>query len=188
MQAIALTLSLATRRTQSISMFNWHGFLPERISSLGPTFVELQVVFDAEEIALTNELFEVWYDSRPPEDKQTKQIIPPSSYPEVTLRLEQGRITSPQGFAATLQFLGRYYVKQLLYIRPDLQEKFNLLGDIFWFDQHRNLGSVMMRDDWNGDGGGNRESWEMGCRTIARVFNWLVGASYNSGPARQRLY
>lgn len=35
LQAIALTLSLATRRTHDMTSFNWHGFLPERVSTLG---------------------------------------------------------------------------------------------------------------------------------------------------------
>lgn len=36
LQAIALTLSLATRRTAAPTEFRWHGFLPERVGSLGP--------------------------------------------------------------------------------------------------------------------------------------------------------
>jgi hypothetical protein len=36
LQAIALTLSMATRRTRDMASFIWHGFLPERVPSLGP--------------------------------------------------------------------------------------------------------------------------------------------------------
>jgi predicted ATP-dependent endonuclease of OLD family len=43
LQAIALTLSLATRRTRHPTDFRWHGFLPERVGSQGPTHVELTV-------------------------------------------------------------------------------------------------------------------------------------------------
>ena len=54
LQAIALTLSMATRRTRDMASFSWHGFLPERVPSLGPTFVELVVAFEPEEVSLTS--------------------------------------------------------------------------------------------------------------------------------------
>jgi DNA repair exonuclease SbcCD ATPase subunit len=60
LQAIALTLSLATRRIESPSQFTWHGFKIERVSSLGPTRVELVMGFDDEEIATTQEVYEHW--------------------------------------------------------------------------------------------------------------------------------
>src|SRR5438552_7059749 len=98
LQAIALTLSMATRRTREMASFSWHGFLPERVPSLGRTFIELVVAFEPEEIALTTELFNAWHESLPPERRQTMRIVPPSQYAEVTLRFEQGRPYSPQGF------------------------------------------------------------------------------------------
>jgi predicted ATPase len=57
LQAIALTLSMATRRTPDMALFDWHGFLPERVPLLGPTRVDLDVVFNPEEVAVTEELF-----------------------------------------------------------------------------------------------------------------------------------
>src|SRR5271154_3659014 len=74
LQAIALTLSLATRRTRDMASFSWHGFLPERVPSLGPTLVELDVCFDPEEISLTTELFGAWQASLPADRKQTMRI------------------------------------------------------------------------------------------------------------------
>src|SRR5260370_23225026 len=71
LQAIALTLSMATRRTRNMGSFSWHGFLPERVPSLGPTFVELVVAFEPEEVALTSELFVAWHDSLPSDRRQT---------------------------------------------------------------------------------------------------------------------
>ncbi len=146
LQAIALTLSMATRRTRDMVSFNWHGFLPERIPSLGPTCVELDVVFEEEEVTLTGELFQAWHESLPSERKQLMNIVPPSDHREVQLRFEKGRVTSPLGFEAVNQFLGRYYIKALQNARPDLRDRFSKLGDIFWFDQHRNLGSLMAED------------------------------------------
>jgi hypothetical protein len=185
LQAIALTLSMATRRTRDMGSFAWHGFLPERVPSLGPTFVELSVAFEPEEVRLTSELFREWEKSLPADRRQTMRIVPPSERTEVTLRLEHGRVISPQGFDAVNQFLGRYYVRTLMHSRPDLREKFAELGDVFWFDQHRNLGSLAagdmaedsrFRGDWQvGDVAGEgrpREGWHAG---VEQLREYLVG-------------
>ncbi len=81
LQAIALTLSMATRRTRDMASFNWHGFLPERVPSLGSTFVELHVAFEPEEISLTHDLFLAWEDSLPPRaqaDDEDRATLKPS--------------------------------------------------------------------------------------------------------------
>jgi predicted ATPase len=49
LQAIALTLSLATGKIQDTSQFAWHGFSMDRLSTLGPTRVEVEVVLDDQE-------------------------------------------------------------------------------------------------------------------------------------------
>lgn len=181
LQAIALTLSMATRRTHDISSFNWHGFLPERLSSLGATYVELVVAFDQEEIDLTSELFEAWYDVLPPERKQFMSIVPPSRHAEVTLRFEKGRLTAQEGFEAVLQFLGRYYVKSLKDSRPELFDKFALLGDIFWFDQFRNLGHRMV--DGLSDETPERVGWQVG---VEQLREYLVGWwGFHTTPQRR---
>jgi hypothetical protein len=195
LQAIALTLSMATRRTRAIGTFNWHGFLPERVPSLGPTFVELLVSFEPEEVTLTSDLFDAWHESLSSERRQTSRIVPPSQHTEVTLRFEQGRVGSPQGFEAVNQFLGRYYVRVLRDTRPELKDCFAKLGDIFWFDQHRNLGSVMaddlasegrIRDEWRtGDIAGEgriREGWQAG---VEQLREYLVGWwGFHTTPGR----
>ena len=150
--------------------FTWHGFLPERVPSLGPTFVELTVAFDAEEVALTNDLFLAWQESLPSDRRQLMKIVPPSRHPEVTLRFERGRVDSPQGFAAVNQFLGRYYIRALKDERPELRDRFAKLGDIFWFDQHCNLGSLVT-DGLAGEGV-NREGWHAG---VEQLREYLVG-------------
>lgn len=181
LQAIALTLSLATRRTSDMASFNWHGFLPERVPSLGPTFVELEVVFEPEKVTLTSDLFMAWQESLPSERRQTMKIVPPSRHQEVTLRFEKGRINSPQGLEAVNQFLGRYYVKTLITTRPELRENFAKLGDIFWFDQHRNLG-FRMADDVD-DKGPLREGWQAGVEQLREyLVGWWGG---HTTPSRQ---
>lgn len=170
LQAIALTLSMATRKTRDPSTFQWHGFLPERVSSLGPTFVELAIAFEKEEIDLTSELFEAWQESLPTEWKQLKKIVPPSEHSEVTLRFEQGRINALQGFEAQNQFLGRYYVRELMNTRPELRDRFSKLGDVFWFDQHRNLGSSIV--EYAAAEGQKRQNWQSGVELLRE---YLVG-------------
>ena len=170
LQAIALTLSLATRRTRDMSSFNWHGFLPERIPSLGATLVELDVAFEPEEVKLTSELFQAWQESLASDRKQLMKIVPPSQHTEIKLRFEKGRVSSPQGFEAVNQFLGRYYVKALKDSRPDLKDSFALLGDVFWFDQHRNLGSPMAES--LAVESVVREGWQAG---VEQLREYLVG-------------
>jgi len=173
LQAIALTLSMATRRTRDMASFSWHGFLPERVPSLGPTFVELVVVIDREEVELTSTLFQEWEKSISADRRQQMKIVPPSNHLEVTLQLVDGRVRSPQGFEAVNQFLGRYYVKALSKTRPDLKASFTKLGDIFWFDQHRSLGSLVF-DEHASDGNGiARETWNSGVEQLRRfLITW----------------
>ena len=181
LHAIALTLSLATRRTHDMASFNWHGFLPERVSSLGPTFVELLVAFESEEIALTSELFAAWQESIPAPRRQTMSIVPPSEHTKVTLRFERGCVHSPQGFDAVNQFLGRYYIKAMKDTRPELKDQFARLGDIFWFDQHRNLGSLMAEDA--AGKGRTREGWQAG---VEQLREYLVGWwGFHTTPGRR---
>lgn len=196
LQAIALPLSMATRRTRDAASFRWHGFLPERVSSLGPTFVELLIAFEPEEIALTNELFLAWQDSLPSDRRQTMKLVPPSEHREVVLRFEQGRVSSPQGFEAVNQFLGRYYVKALKRTRPEMAARFAELGDVFWFDQYRNLGTLvsdeptaaarLVDERWqalitNGENGA-REGWQSG---VEQLREYLVGWwGFHTTPGR----
>jgi hypothetical protein len=153
-----------------MASFGWHGFLAERVPSLGPTFVELVVALEPEEVALTSELFLAWQESLPSDRKQTMRLVPPSQHLEVTLRLERGRVGSPQGFEAVNQFLGRYYVKALSASRPDLKGHFAKLGDVFWFDQHRNLGTLAGQDASDDDR--LREGWHAG---VEQLREYLVG-------------
>lgn len=136
LQAIALTLSMATRRTRRADELRWHGFLAERLGTLGQTRVTLEVAFDEQELLATRQLYDLWFD---PAKSATK--TPPGTLSTVHLVFENGRVSSPEGPSAYFQFLGRYYVKTLLHARPDVRGCFQQVGDVFWFDQHRNLGS-----------------------------------------------
>jgi hypothetical protein len=167
LQAIALTLSLATRRTPNASSFNWHGFIPERVGSLGRTRVELDVILDAEEVTLTSQLYEEWVQQLPAEFLQTHRIVAPSKHTEITLIYEAGRVSAKQGFAAVTQFLGRYYTLVLAKTQRDKRAWLSKFGSAFWFDQYRNLGSVGSSDETQ-----PAEGWTAG---VEQLREYLVG-------------
>jgi hypothetical protein len=171
LQAIALTLSLATRRTRHASDFRWHGFLPDRVGSLGRSVVELVVTFDPEEIELTRTLFLEWSDGRQGDREEPSPVFGPTGYPEVRLIYEGGRVHSPQSELAINQVLGRYYASALARTQPAKAELFAKVGDVFWFDQYRNLGTVLAEREANGARGG-AENWRAG---VEQLREYLVG-------------
>ena len=139
------------------------------------------MAFEQEEVDLTYDLFSAWQESLPSDRRQTWRIVPPSRHLEVTLRFEQGRINSPQGFEAVNQFLGRYYVKALKDARPELKDSLAKLGDVFWFDQHRNLGSLMAEDIFSE--GLSHEGWHAG---VEQLREYLVGWwGFHTTPGRR---
>lgn len=137
LQAIALLLSVATKRTEKVEDLEWPGFLMERVSSQGQTFVELEIVFEADELAAISEANEHWRRSFPAE----KSIEPQLSSNRVTLHYSEGRLRvrhpSPR-----MWFQGRYWVNELLKTQPNLRSLFQRIGDVFWFDQNRNLMTI----------------------------------------------
>jgi predicted ATPase len=160
LQAIALTLSLATRKTRRIEDFLWYGFMPERIGTLGRTRVELGVQFTEDELELNRRLFDEWRRLQSPEWLQTHRIEEPGHSPSVTLVFEKGELKARQGFPALLQFLGRYYIKSTIRNAPQLREFFPKLGDVFWFDQYRNLGTAGFSQMFESNGGEKRDDSE----------------------------
>ncbi|MFY0579233.1 AAA family ATPase [Cystobacter fuscus] len=67
LQSIALVMSLATRRTTEPAELDWPGFIASRVSSQGPTRVEMGVRFESEELSVTHQLFEHWAKATWPE-------------------------------------------------------------------------------------------------------------------------
>jgi predicted ATPase len=138
LQAIALTLSMATGRTREPAAFQWPGFLPDRVGSLGSTRVELELGFDAEEaeliVALHQEL-----RSQPPLSEGPRQ---PET--QLTITYQNGKV-GPDRALPHLQ--GRLYANELAKTRPEKKRLLQKLGDVFWFDQNRNL-STAQGDGW----------------------------------------
>ena len=140
LQAIALTLSLATRRLDEPADLDWQGFLAERVGSLGPSRVELTVLFDDDELTTTQALFGAWIAQQPPEIRH--HFATPGDAKRVNLVYENGTLRSPQGAGAISQFLGRYFIRGLLKTQGAARSSFASVGDVFWFDQNRNLATL----------------------------------------------
>ncbi|ARU61530.1 hypothetical protein CBW65_11300 [Tumebacillus avium] len=139
LQAIALVISMATRKTWSADQFQWHGFLPGRMSSLGKTKIVVEIEFDDREIESVHKLFSIWRQGLPDEEK--RRLVEPGHEKRVTLVYEDGDVRAEEGLSAKMQFLGRCYIKSLLSRDPHFRDLFHGVGDVFWFDQYRNLAS-----------------------------------------------
>lgn len=140
LQAIGLTLSLATRDTTDPAKFEWPGFLAERVGSQGHPRVTLDVEFDAEELTATAALFDRWTRRVLPE--QRAGLAPPENLGSVTLVYESGALSSPQGDGALTQFLGRHFIRYLGGTNPSVRSFYPRVGGVFWFDQQRNLSTI----------------------------------------------
>jgi len=142
LQAIALPLALATRKIPSVSDFDWIGFIPERFWKWGSPRIQLEVSFEDEEIEATHEVIEKWYQTQSQEFQSEHAFVKPSTFHATQLSLtgdywKVGNNTKKE----RLQFQGRYYAQQLLWLDSGCNPPFSKLPGIFWFDQFRNVGS-----------------------------------------------
>ncbi|WP_413164205.1 AAA family ATPase [Capilliphycus salinus ALCB114379] len=142
LQAIALPLALATGRIQTVSNFDWIGFLPERYWRWGTPRIELELSFEEEELEATREIAQKWYDAQPSEFKKETPFIQPGNSRIVRLILEGDYWKAGETPAERLQFRGRYYTQSFINRNAQsVRSYFSKLPGIFWFDQFRNLGS-----------------------------------------------
>ena len=170
LQAIALILSLASRRTAEPTELDWPGFLAERVSSQGETRVELEVAFEADELAAIKEAYQLWRQLNPrPDPGVWGGFVEPSELARVTLVYDGGALLCPQGARALRQFYGRFFIRELLKTQPRVRALFRRVGDVFWFDQNRNLMTIGSRDK----------------RGIERLRDFLVGWwGFHTSPRR----
>lgn len=145
LQAIAFVLALATRKIEKPDHFDWSGFLLERIGSRGDTRIALEIGFDDDERMTADQLYRRWtgmtlFDLVPRPKAET-----PSNTPylprlaQITLIYEDGKLDCPDGVEALGLCRGRYFIRSLLGHFPLLRRSFRSVGDVFWFDQNRNL-------------------------------------------------
>ena len=145
LQAIALVLSLATWRTASPGAFAWPGFSSVRLSSRGPTRVALTVHFDEDEQAAIGAAYAAWAKRGARGDEALLAMAKPLLAPRVRLVFEDGALHFPDGRGAEGQFLGRSSLRAVHQEdRAALRQTLSTLGDVFWFDEHRSLGTRLI--------------------------------------------
>ncbi len=144
LQAVALVISLATRKIAEPGAFAWPGFLLERVSSGGRTRIELELGFSEVERHATVELFNEWRGTVRAEI--TREVAPPANESRINLIYEDGILRCEQGQEALAQCLGRYFIRTIIRTHPWLRRRFRDVGDVFWFDQHRNLLALSTKD------------------------------------------
>ncbi|WP_051326921.1 AAA family ATPase [Desulfatibacillum aliphaticivorans] len=171
LQAIGLVLSMAARRTPSTDAFQWHGFLADRIGSLGKTRVELSIDFDQTETSTISKLSYEYSQLFPPNHDSDFFPHLPSGAPNIKLVLEDGVLSSPEGPAAINAFAGRYTIEKLSKARPEFRKEYTKLGSIFWFDQMRSLGQSLSSAN-GAEKPEYAESWQMG---VEQLREYLVG-------------
>ncbi|MCP4697832.1 MAG: AAA family ATPase [Gammaproteobacteria bacterium] len=163
LQAIALNLALATRKINSLPAFQWNGFIPERAVSAS-TRIKIGLRLDEDEIAATRQVYETWKTMF--ENPGYTSSSSSAGLKEISLVYEANEVTCVEGSDALFELRGRFYVKTLLDAKfPDIRTYFSRLGDVFWFDQYRNLGNSLPMPD-------KVVSWPEG---IAAIREYLVG-------------
>jgi hypothetical protein len=74
--------------------------------------------------------------------KKLDKIQPIDHSKNITLLYENYRLSCLEGWEALAQLEGRFYLKKLLKeTQVDIAPYFSRVGDIFWFDQYRNMGN-----------------------------------------------
>jgi hypothetical protein len=133
LQAIGLTLNLATHNRETFETFRWTGWAPHRLFARGEPEVELDVQFEPDEIAATHEAFQRWYD------QARGDLIEPGDAQRVTLKLKGMRVWALEGASALFQCRGRGYAAALAKSDPSARALFSRLPGVFWYDQYRNI-------------------------------------------------
>ncbi len=167
LQAIALTLSLAQRKIPDVRHFGWTGWAPERYFVHGDPIVELEVEFEADEIAATQEAARRWWDLANPTSREL--FREPGDSRVVTLRLEGARVRTTGSAREIYQFRGRSYVATSLRNDARLRALFSRLPGVFWYDQFRNIALSGAREPPDRETPDHAPPNEMGIRFATAV-------------------
>lgn len=174
LQAIALPLELATKKIQSVSDFDWNGFLSGRFWAWGAPYIELEISFEDEELEATRSVARRWYDAQPEEFRPHNFVEPGrSQYVKLTLNGEYWKVGKDNNLEERSQFHGRYYAERLRYRDPSIRSEFSKLPGIFWFDQFRNLGSKPL-SEVSGDSLNARRSGNSSDSGVGQLRQYLL--------------
>lgn len=169
LQAIALTLSLATGRTERAEAFNWRGFLAERTSTLGSTRVQLTLTLDEEEASTAARLFAESRANLPKAVDDLARDVLQGGH-EIEILFESGRVSCGQGEMALERLKGRHYART----RPQRfeQEMARRVGDVFWFDQDRNVSSAGTERKGSTPVAARDLTWQTGVEQLRENLMW----------------
>jgi len=132
LQAIALPLALATKQIQTVSEFDWVGFLAGRFWIWGSPHIELEISFEDEELEATRSVAKRWYDAQPVEFRPHDFVEPGNTrLIKLTLNGEYWKVGENNKLEERSQFLGRYYAQRLLRSDPSVRSEFSKLPGIF---------------------------------------------------------
>lgn len=180
LQAIALVVSLATLKTGSLSSFRWPGFLHDRISAGGeePTYIKIELQVDEDEINAAHESYVLWQKGvlrKIVPKKENEGITLPARETNITLEYAYGHVSIEDDDDGSVgaELLGRYYLNEVAKHTNQNSSLINRVGDVFWFDQYRNLGSKSDRDLHSIDGSFDWEDGIAGLREYL-IANWLT--------------
>jgi hypothetical protein len=179
LQAIALTLSLAQRSTTDAEHFAWTGWVGNRLHVHGAPRVEIHVEFDEEEVEATRAVLDA-------HTAHTGQSTGGRQWPAsrmVWVRLEGGRVSTPNHPDELFLFQGRTLLAGLMRHRPDLRRHYAKLPGVFWYDQYRNVAVPGARDpDARAEAHPDRADHEPVYRDGVARLDALLKAWYGTRP------
>jgi energy-coupling factor transporter ATP-binding protein EcfA2 len=156
LQAIALVLSLATRKTPDIYSFRWNGFLPERMGTFGSTEIKLELELHPEELRWMKMI----YTETQKRGSDTAPIsLPDFSKPGLTLIYDGRDLTSDEGLSGLMKLGGRFLLKDFFALAMTTQPP--RLGEVFWFDQFRIIGSGLLESEHHYDAQQRKSAYSM---------------------------
>jgi len=174
LQAIALPLELATKKIQSVSDFDWNGFLTGRFWAWGAPYIELEISFEKDELEATCSVARRWYEAQPKEFRPHNFVEPGRSHSvRLTLNGEYLKVGKDNSLEERSQFQGRYYAERLLYRDPSIRSEFSKLPSIFWFDQFRNFSSKPL-SEVSGDSLNARRSGNSSDSGVGQLRQYLL--------------
>lgn len=113
------------------------GFIPSRYQNNGNCRIELNVLFQDEEIEATKKIAKRWYESLPDEFKKEGNFIEPGDSKSVRVILNDEYWKAGNNEAESSQFFGRFYAQKLLKNDQSIRQELLKLPGIFYFDQFR---------------------------------------------------
>lgn len=183
LQAISYYFSMIKEPVTKKMGISWNGILTERISSLGDTHVEMDFIFSDSEVNLINDIFQKWVNVFAGSDNLLGGG-PKFNGNEIQIKYELGKFINPKHADSSYRLLiGRELVEVVSKSRPALRDEFISLGDIFWFTQYRNHGSIFNLDEEErGKGAGRELGWFNSTYKLTEILvKWW---SYHTSPQK----